>query len=66
VKDDEKRIIQEGPLEEVNQWLTRTGWESYLKDTDRQHVIQCVSTPNAEKEPINAAIWEIIDGLIRR
>jgi hypothetical protein len=65
VKTMEERIIQEGPANEVNPWLERTGWEPYLAGLDPTKLVQCVSAPDEEEEPINAAIWQIMDELIQ-
>jgi superfamily II DNA helicase RecQ len=66
VKDIEKRIIQEGQPDEVNPWLERTGWQTYLGGLDRGKLIQSVSAPDEENEPVNAVIWQIMDELIQR
>jgi len=57
VKDLEKRIIQEGQPDEVNPWLERTGWQPYLAGLDRGKLIQSVSAPDEENEPVDAVIW---------
>ena len=65
VQDMERRIIQEGQSDEVNPWLERAGWQSYLVGLDRTQLVQCVSAPDEETEPVYAVIWQVMDELIK-
>ena len=57
-------MIEEGQGDEVNPWLERAGWQSYLVGLDRTQLVQYISRPDEEEEPVNTAIWQIIDELI--
>jgi hypothetical protein len=61
----ERRIIQEGQSDEVNPWLERAGWQSYLVGLDRTQLVQCVSAPDEETEPVYAVIWQVMDELVK-
>lgn len=65
VQETARRMIQEGQADEINPWLERAGWQSYLVGLDRTRLVQCVSAPDEEEEPVNAAIWQIMDELIQ-
>ena len=64
-----RTTIQEGERDEVNPWLERTQWQPYLVGMKRPDLMACIEEPNAdpegEKEPVEAAIWEAMDGLAR-
>jgi superfamily II DNA helicase RecQ/uncharacterized C2H2 Zn-finger protein len=61
--------IQEGEKDEVNPWLERTGWLPYLVGMERPDLLASIEEPNTDpkkdEEPIEAAIWEAMDGLAR-
>nr|GEZ17793.1 RecQ helicase L2 [Tanacetum cinerariifolium] len=65
--------IQEGERDEVNPWLERTQWLPYLVGMERPELLACVEEPVAEPdprqeqpaEPVEAAMWEAMDGLAR-
>jgi hypothetical protein len=69
--------IQEGERDEVNPWLERTQWLPYLVGMERPELMACIEEPVAEldprgrhrdeqrAEPVEAAMWEAIDGLAR-
>jgi hypothetical protein len=65
--------IQAGERDEVNPWVERTQWLPYLVGIERADLLACVEEPVAEldprsdnkAEPIEAAIWETMDRLIR-
>ncbi|MCJ1360886.1 MAG: hypothetical protein MMC33_010895, partial [Icmadophila ericetorum] len=65
IKEREQRIIQEGFGNEVNPWLERTGWQSYLAGLDRDQLLHSIAKPDPEEEPIAVAIWETMGELIR-
>jgi hypothetical protein len=56
VQDRERRIIQEGQSDEVNPWLERAEWPSYLTGLDWAQLMQSVNASDAETEPVYAAI----------
>jgi hypothetical protein len=53
----------------VNLWLERTGWLPYLVGMERPDLLACIEEPNSDpkkdEEPVEAAIWEAMDGLAR-
>jgi len=61
--------IQEGEKDEVNPWLERTQWQPYLVRLKRSDLMACIEEPNTDpkkdEEPVEAAIWEAMDGLAR-
>ena len=72
----EKRAIstiQAGERDEVNPWVERTQWLPYLVGIERADLMACVEEPVAEPdprsddegEPVEAAIWAAMDGLMR-
>ena len=69
VEKKARTTIQEGERDEVNPWLERTQWQPYLVGLERSELLECVeepdSDPRKEKEPVEAAIWEAMDGLAR-
>ncbi len=56
--------VQEGEKDEVNPWLERTGWHKYLKGLNMPKLFDSVEEPNsdpeAEEEPVEAAIWKVM------
>jgi hypothetical protein len=54
-------------------WLQRTQWLPYLEGMERPDLMACIEEPVAEPdprreqlaEPVEAAIWEAMDGLAR-
>ena len=42
--------IAEGEKDEVNPWLRRTGWLPYLKEIDREELLQSIRQPETEAE----------------
>ncbi|MCJ1386399.1 hypothetical protein MMC17_009525, partial [Xylographa soralifera] len=65
VAEAEKREIRDGEADEVNPWLTRTGWATYLKDQDRQKLLASVREPDEAKDPILATIWTAMDVMFK-
>jgi RecQ family ATP-dependent DNA helicase len=65
IKEKEQRVIQEGGVNEVNPWLERAGWHTYLMGLDREELVASVDNPNSETEPIAAVIWDAMDSLIQ-
>lgn len=65
IKEKEQRIIQEGGKNEVNPWLERTGWQTYLQGFDREELIASVSNPDAETEPVATVISDAMNSLIQ-
>jgi len=65
IKEKEQRVIQEGGVNEVNPWLERTGWHTYLMSLDREELIASVKKPDLETEPIAIVIWDAMDSLIQ-
>ena len=65
-EDEEANTIQAGEIDEVNPWLRRTGWITYLAGCQPKELLQSVQEPargDAEKsqdERIAAAIWDAI------
>ena len=65
--------IQDGERDEVNPWLERTQWLPYLVGMERADLMACIEEPvaepdprsNDEAEPVEAAIWAAMAGLMR-
>jgi hypothetical protein len=68
-----QNTIQEGERDEVNPWLERTQWLPYLVGMERLELMACikesVAKPDPRQEqqakPVEAAIWEAMEGLAR-
>jgi superfamily II DNA helicase RecQ len=68
-----QNTIQDGERDEVNPWLERTQWLPYLVGMERPDLLACVEEPvtepdprkEEEAEPVEAAIWTAMDGLVR-
>ncbi|TKA44793.1 hypothetical protein B0A49_13622 [Cryomyces minteri] len=69
VEKKARTTIQEGERDEVSPWLERTQWQPYLVGLERPDLLECMEEPNSDpkkdKEPVEAAIWEAMDGLAR-
>ncbi|MCJ1296790.1 hypothetical protein MMC34_008357 [Xylographa carneopallida] len=61
VAETERRELGDGEADEVNPWLTRTGWVTYLRDQDRQKLLASVREPDEARDPILATIWKAMD-----
>jgi hypothetical protein len=68
VEKKSRETIQEVQAKEANPWLERTGWSKYLKRSGRPELLECVSKPNsdpdAEEEPVEAAIWKAMGEVV--
>jgi hypothetical protein len=69
-----QNTIRAGEKEEVvNPWLQRAQWLPYLEGLERPELMtgneESVAEPNPQqeqlKEPVQAAIWEAMNGLAR-
>jgi superfamily II DNA helicase RecQ len=64
-----RTTIQHGERDEVNPWLDRTGWMPYLVGMEQPDLLTSIEEPNSDpkkdEEPVEAAIWEAMDGLAR-
>ncbi|KAK5011506.1 hypothetical protein LTR28_001223, partial [Elasticomyces elasticus] len=69
VEKKARTTIEEGEKDEINPWLERTQWQPYLLGLERPDLLECIEEPNSDpkkdKEPVEAAIWEAMDGLAR-
>ena len=59
----EQKIVTEGEATEVNPWLERAGWHTYLAGIERDKMLESVDRPDAEIEPMLTAIWQAIDDM---
>jgi hypothetical protein len=67
------RTIQAGERDEVNPWVERTQWLPYLVGMEREDLLACieelVAKPDLRSEdkgePVEAAIWAAMAGLMR-
>jgi hypothetical protein len=68
-----QNTIQNGERDKVNPWLERTQWLPYLVGMKRPDLLACVEEPvtepdlrkEEEAEPVEAAIWTAMNGLVR-
>ncbi len=65
IKEKEQRVVQEGGVNEVNPWLERAGWHTYLMGLDREELVASMDKPDLEQEPMETMIWDAMDGLIQ-
>ncbi len=56
IKEKKQRVIQEGGVNEVNPWLERAGWHTYLMRLNREELIASMDKPDPEAEPIATVI----------
>ena len=61
----EQKIVIEGEAKEVNPWLERAGWHTYLAGIERDKLLESVDRLDAETEPILTAIWQAMDDMIQ-
>ena len=59
----EQKIVTEGEATEVNPWLERAGWHTYLAGIERDKLLESVDRPDAEMEPMLTAIWQAMDDM---
>ena len=64
-QEQEARIIAEGQDNEVNPWLERTQWNTYLLGLDRYKVSQTINRPDSTVERAADALWNITESMIR-
>ncbi|KAK5243870.1 hypothetical protein LTR16_007789, partial [Cryomyces antarcticus] len=62
IEDKARSTIQEGEADEVNPWLERAQWHRYLVGLERPELMSCVEEPVKEEEPVEAVVWETMDG----
>ncbi|KAK5011755.1 hypothetical protein LTR28_005091 [Elasticomyces elasticus] len=62
IENKARSTTQEGEADEVNPWLERAQWHQYLVGLERSELISCVEEPDKEEEPVEAAVWEAMDG----
>lgn len=65
IREETRTRINEGEGDEVNPWLERTGWNTYLTGLDRIELMAAVNRPDPEEEPVETAIWSAVEGLAR-
>ena len=59
------RVIDEGDIREVNPWLERAGWHTYLAGIEREKLLESVEEAEEENEPILARVWRAMDEMMR-
>ena len=57
VDEQERRNIVEGEADEVNPWLNRAGWHTYLGGLDRAKLLAFKEPPNEKFDPVLVKIW---------
>jgi len=65
IKEKKQRVIQKGGVNEVNPWLERAEWHTYLMRLNREELIASMDKPDPEAEPIATVIWDAMDSLIQ-
>lgn len=60
----DQQIIQQGSANEVNPWLERTGWLSYLVNLDRIQLLSSIVEPDATTEPVAYCLWTTMAELV--
>ena len=58
-------MIDEGDIREVNPWLERAGWHTYLAGIEREKLLELVEEAEEENEPILARVWRAMDEMMR-
>jgi superfamily II DNA helicase RecQ len=65
VQEEERRMIVQGDTDEVNPWLNRAGWHTYLAGLDRVWLLECVEAPDDKSEPSLVKIWDAMERLVQ-
>jgi Orsellinic acid/F9775 biosynthesis cluster protein D len=71
VEKRSRETIQEGQKKEANPWLERTGWSKYLKQLNRNELLECIREPKSdpdekeEKEVVERVIWQAMGEIAR-
>jgi len=65
IKEKKQRVIQEGGVNEVNSWLKRAEWHTYLMGLNREELIASMDKPDFEAEFIVIVIWDAMNSLIQ-
>jgi hypothetical protein len=61
IQHEAKKTIQGGEKDEVNVWLERTRWESYLKGYNREELLAAVEKPDSnpgKEEQFEEIVWK--------
>ena len=65
IKEKKQRVIQKNEINEINSWLKRVEWHTYLMRLNREELIASMNKPNPEAEPIATVIWDAMNSLIQ-
>ena len=50
---------------EVQPWLEKTGWPKYLKELNRQKLMDSVKIPNAKEKSLKLIVWDATGKMLR-
>jgi len=65
IKEKKQRVIQKDEINEVNSWLKRIEWHTYLMSLNREELIASMKKSNLEIELIIIIIWNVMNSLIQ-
>jgi len=65
IKEKKQRVIQKDEINEVNSWLKRVEWHTYLMRLNREELIASMNKSNFKIELIIIIIWDAMNSLIQ-
>ena len=57
--------IQEDEVRDANLWLMRTEWAKYLKELDRNELLNSIKEPDKQRDKIAAVVWAAMEDMVR-
>lgn len=61
-------VVIEDPAVQINPWLSRTQWSTYLKGFERSSLLQLVEEPRGDDDdetPLESFVWATVRSLLR-
>ncbi len=65
IKEKKQRVIQKDEINEINSWLKRIEWHTYLMSLNREELIALMKKLNLKIEFIVIIIWDVMNSLIQ-
>ncbi len=65
IKEKKQRVIQKDEINEINSWLKKIKWHTYLMSLNREELIASMKKSNLEIEFIVIIIWNVMNSLIQ-
>ncbi len=65
IKEKKQRVIQKDEINDINSWLKRVEWHTYLMRLNREELIASMNKLNFKTELIVIIIWNAMNSLIQ-